>query len=406
MKIATLTAVVAVAGAAAAAPLVADRLRRWVAIPSVVLEILLGILLGPALLGWVVEDDVIGFVADFGLAMLMFLAGYESEFRRIRGRPLRRAVLGWLASVVLALGVTVAFWGVSLAAMVVGLALTTTALGTILPTVRDAGALAGPFGAAVLAIGTVGEFAPIVAVSLMLTSDNPVHTTALLLGFAALAGLAAWQASRPRSPRLARMVTATLGTSVQFVVRFALLIVVVMVWVAGKLGLDVLLGAFAAGIVFRVFLDSGDHGIHGVHGDRREAEVVESKLDAIGFGLLVPFFFVVSGVRFGLSALVSNVGALLLLPAFLALFLVIHAVPVLLLQRQLPAWPARSALALLSATGLPLIVVITTIGVERQALAPSTAAALVGAGLLSVLILPTAAMGLWRTTAERSEVTP
>jgi len=397
MRIATLTAVVAVATAAALAPLIADRLRRWITIPSVVLEILLGILLGPALLSWVVEDDVIGFVADFGLAMLMFLAGYESEFRRIRGRPLRLAVLGWLASVVLALGVSVTFWGFSLATMVVGLALTTTALGTILPTVRDSGALAGPFGAAVLAIGTVGEFAPIVAVSLMLTSDNPAHTTVVLLGFVALAGLAAWQASRRRSSRLTRLVTATLGTSVQFVVRFALLIVVAMVWVAGKLGLDVLLGAFAAGIVFRFFLDSGD---------RREAEVVESKLDAIGFGLLVPFFFVVSGVRFGLSALVSDVGALLLLPAFFALFLVIHGVPVLLLQRQLPVWPARSALAVLSATGLPLIVVITTIGVERNALAPSTAAALVGAGLLSVLILPIVAMGLWRTSTQPTEVTP
>ncbi len=394
MRMADLTAVVAVAGAAAVAPLVADRLRRWIAIPSVVLEIVLGILLGHAVLGWVVEDDVVGFVADFGLAMLMFLAGYESEFRRIRGRPLRTAVLGWLAAVLLALGVTMLFWGFSFGAVVVGLALTTTALGTILPMVRDAGALAGPFGATVLAIGTVGEFAPIVAVSLLLTGGNPIHTAILLVGFAALAGLAAWRATRPRSPRLARLVTATLGTSVQFVVRFALLIVVAMVWVAGELGLDVLLGAFAAGIVFRFFLDTGD---------RREAEVVASKLDAIGFGLLVPFFFVISGVRFDVSALVSDVGALLMVPAFLVLLVVIHGVPVLLLQRQLPVWPARSALAILAATGLPLIVVITTIGVEREALSPSTAAALVGAGLLSVVILPVVAMGLWRSSTVPTE---
>lgn len=387
MPITTLTAAVAVMAAATAAPLVVDRVRRWIAIPSVVPEILFGMLLGPAILGWVVEDDMIGFVADFGLSMLMFLAGYELEVGRIRGHPLRRAALGWLASVGLALGVTVCFWGLSLTTVVVGLALTTTALGTILPMVRDAGALAGPFGAAVLAIGMVGEFAPIVAVSLLLTGDNAVHTAALLVGFAALAGLAAWRATRPRSPWLARMVTATLGTSVQLAVRLALLIVVTMVWVAGELGLDVLLGAFAAGIVFRLFLDAGEP---------REAEVVESKLDAIGFGFLVPFFFVVSGVRFELSALVSDLRALLILPVFLALLVVIRGAPVLLLERGLPAWPERSALAVLAGTGLPLIVVITTIGVQRGALTASTAAALVGAGLLSVVILPLVALRMRR----------
>jgi Kef-type K+ transport system membrane component KefB len=203
--------------------------------------------------------------------------------------------------------------------------------------------------------------------------------------------LAAWRATRPRSPWLARLVTATLGTSVQFAVRFALLIVVVMVWVAAELGLDVLVGAFAAGMVFRLFLDNGEES---------EVPLVRSKLDGIGFGLLVPFFFVVSGVRFGLGALLSDVRALLLVPAFLALFCVIRGGPVLLLERELPRWPARSALATLAATGLPMIVVITTIGVERHALAPSIAAALVGAGLLSVLILPMTAMRL------RSEVAP
>jgi Kef-type K+ transport system membrane component KefB len=385
MQIGTLTGVVAVAGAVAVGPLVADRVRRWVAIPSVVLEIGLGIVLGPAVLGWVVEGDVIAFVADFGLAMLMFLAGYESEFRRIRGGPLRRAACGWVGSIVIAGAVTVWVSGISLTAMVVALALTTTALGTILPVVRDAGALEGAFGAAVLAIGTVGEFGPIVAVSVLLTGDRPVHTALLLVGFAGLAGLAAWRATRPRSAWLARLVTATLGTSVQFAVRLALLIVVAMVWVAAELGLDVLVGAFAAGMVFRLFLDNGDE---------REAAIVESKLDAIGFGLLVPFFFVVSGVRFSLGALLHDTRALLLVPAFLVLFLVIRGAPVLLLERELPLWPDRCALATLVATGLPMVVVITTIGVGRGALSPSVAAALVGAGPLSVLLLPATAMRL------------
>jgi Kef-type K+ transport system membrane component KefB len=383
----TLTAIVAVVAAGTVAPLVADRMRRWLAVPTVVLEILLGILLGPAVLGWVVEDDIVGFVADFGLSMLMFLAGYESRFALIRGTPLRNAAIGWLMSLALAFGVAGCFWGFSPTTVVIGLALTTTALGTILPTVRDAGALSGPFGARVLAIGTVGEFGPIVAVALLLSGQRPWQAVPLLVGFAALAGLAAWRATRPRSPRLAHMVTATLGTSVQFAVRLALLIVVAMVWVAGELGLDVLLGAFAAGIVFRLFLDTGDPA---------EAKVVESKLDAIGFGLMVPFFFVISGVRFDLGALLSNPAALLAMPAYLLLFLLIRGGPVLLLERRWPLWPTRCALGLFAATGLPLIVVITAIGVERTVLQPATAAAMVGAGMLSVLILPAVAVRLWR----------
>lgn len=372
--------VVAVVGAVALAPLLADHLVRWIAVPSVVLEILLGILIGPVVLGWATETELIGTVADFGLAFLMFLAGYEIEFARIRGEPLRLAAITWVISLAVGLTAGALIDGRTSVALVVGLALTTTALGTILPMLHDSGALPTPFGARVMAVGALGEFGPIVAVALLLTSDQPGRTAVLLLIFAAIAVLAGVAGVRRRShPRIARLLSATLTTSSQFAIRIAMLMVVTLVWVAGSFGLDTLLGAFAAGIVGRLAIETGDPG---------EREIIKSKLEAIGYGFVVPFFFVVSGIRLDLNALIDNPWAVLLVPLFVALFLVVRGVPVLWLFRGDLASGDRRALALLASTALPLVVVITTIGVESHGLKPSTAAALVCAGMVSVLVLP------------------
>jgi Kef-type K+ transport system membrane component KefB len=333
--------------------------------------------------------------------MLMFLAGYEIDFGRIRGRPLRLAVTGWLIS--LGAGIAIAIAIVFLlqgsapddlvahrnaAALVIGLAITTTALGTILPPLRDAGLLHTPLGGRILAVGAMGEFGPIVAVALLLTTDNPARTALLLVGFVALALGGVWLATRKRPPRLARLVTATLGTSVQLAVRLSMLVVVFMLWVALKLGLDALVGAFSAGVIIKAFFG---------HGERKEAAVVESKLEGIGFGFLVPFFFVMSGVKLDLKALVSSPVDIATIPVFLVLFLLVRGLPTLVLHRKDElAKAGRNALALFASTQLPMVVVITSIGVEVGAIKESTAAALVTAGMLSVLIFPLLALRMAR----------
>jgi Kef-type K+ transport system membrane component KefB len=389
----TLSSMVAIVGAGTLAPYLGDHLARWIRIPSVVLEIALGIVIGPALLGWAHEDTMISGVADFGLSMLMFMAGYEIDFQRVRGTPLRLAATGWVISTGLGLLAGLALHGPSFDGMVIGLALTTTALGTILPVVRDAGLLPTPFGGRILAVGAAGEFGPIVAMSLLLTSEHPVLTGFVIVGFVLLSAGAAWLAMRPRTPRLSRMVSATLGTSVQLAVRLTMFVVVLMLWLASALELDVLLGAFAAGLIIRLFL-----GASSTH----EVEIVESKLEAIGYGFLVPFFFVVSGMRFDLKSLVSKPSALLLIPGCLLLFLLIRGLPTFLLHRRdLPAHQ-QQALALLASSALPLVVVITNIGVEDGRLAPSTAAAMVAAGMLSVLVYPLLALGRLRTGYDAS----
>jgi Kef-type K+ transport system membrane component KefB len=379
----SLPTMVAVMAAAALAPIIGDHLSRWIRVPSVVLEIALGILIGPAVLGWAHESQLLSTVASFGLSMLMFLAGYEIDFQRVKGAPLKLAAIGWLVSTALGLIVGVLVRGPSLSGLVIGLALTTTALGTILPVVADANLLPTRFGARVLAVGAAGEFGPIVAVALLLTDEHPLLTGALIITFALIAAVGAWLAMRPRSPRLARMVTATLGTSVQLAVRLTMLVIVLMLWIADTFNLDVLLGAFAAGIIMRLFLSAGAP---------HETEAVESKLSGIGYGFLIPIFFVNSGMGFDLTSLLANPGALALIPGCLIFFVLIRGVPTFLLHHgDLPGRQPQ-ALALFSSAALPLIVVITSIGVEAGKVTASTAAAMVAAGMLSVLIYPLVAL--------------
>jgi Kef-type K+ transport system membrane component KefB len=308
----------------------------------------------------------------------MFLAGLELDLPLIHGRSLRLATTGWVISLALALLIASALTaiGTVLDAIVISLALTTTALGTLLPILRDARLLEGRFGARIMAIGSVGEFAPILAVAVFLDRRNPETTSLLLLVFVVVAVAAAVVAARPHPPKVIQFLHRHVHSSAQLPVRVAVLLIISLVFLAFKLGLDVLLGAFAAGIVVKLFVRGED------------SPVVRGKLEAIGFGFLVPTFFIVSGMQFDLHALFATPTGLLRVPFFLGLFLVVRGTPALLLHRRDLARYQLVPLALFSATGLPLIVVITTIGVQEGRMRPVNAAALVAAGMLSVLLYP------------------
>ncbi|MFB6891750.1 cation:proton antiporter [Kitasatospora sp. NPDC056327] len=378
-------ALVLVPAAAVAAPLLADRLLRWIAVPTVVFEILLGVLVGPDALGWVHVDDLIDALSRFGLAMLMFLAGYEIDLAGLRGGPLRRAGAAWLVTVVIALAAGALVNPEPLDGAFTGLVLTTTALGTILPILRDAGELPTPFGALVMATGAVGEFGPIIAVAVLLGGNGAARTAVILTAFAVITAVAIGGARRPRPAWMTRLIRRTLRTSGQFAVRVVILVLAAMVAAALWLELDMLLGAFTAGIVSRLLLSD-------IPGPAEE--VIEAKLEGIGFGFLVPVFFVVSGMEFDLDALLGDPGTLLLVPLFLLLLPAVRGLPAALLAPAGLGRRDRAALGLYGSTALPLVVVITTIEVDAGHLPSSTAAALVGAGMLSVLLFPLAAQRL------------
>jgi Kef-type K+ transport system membrane component KefB len=344
--------------------------------PVVVVELLLGIVVGPEVLDLARTDSFIEFFSNLGLGMLFFFAGYEIDFERIKGEPLRLGALGWLLSVVLAhvLGAGLAAMGLIVSALYVSSAMATTAIGTLIPILRDGGELKSRFGSYLLAAGGAGEFGPILLVTLFLSTDHPLHEAAILIGFVLLAiGVAlvsvrlAWRGW----PALER----TFEASSQLAVRVTVVLIFGLVLLAGKLGLDVLLGGFMAGMIVRLALKG------------HELQVFESKLTAVGFGFFVPFFFIVSGIEFDLDAL-GSVTALLKLAMFFCLFLVVRGAPAMLLYRNVLRTRQRAALAFYSATELPLVVAITTIAIETGHMKPSTAAGLVGAAMLSTLVFP------------------
>jgi Kef-type K+ transport system membrane component KefB len=362
------------------APLAAGFMTKLL-LPALVFEIVLGIIVGPSVLGLVKLTNPISLLSDLGLSALIFLAGFELDLQRVRGRPLELATAGWVLSVALGIlaGLVLMATGVIVSELYVGLALTTTALGTLLPIIRDAGLLPTRFGTHVLAIGSLGEFGPIIAIAVVLSQASAARAALSLLVFVAFAVAGLLLAARFHPSRFQTALGNTLRSSGQLYIRLAVVLIAVMAFVADELGLDFLLGAFTAGVLYRIFLLAG--------ADAREREVVESKLEAVTFGYLIPIFFVVTGVRFDLESLASPT-ALLKIPLFLGLFLVVRGLPMLLYRREIPDARERRGLALLAATALPMVVAITTIGVAAGQMRSSTQAALVGAAMLSVCIYP------------------
>ncbi|MFC9791660.1 cation:proton antiporter [Streptomyces sp. NPDC057695] len=377
------TTLILIMAIAVLAPLLAYGVGRRLPVPLVIFEILLGILIGPDVLDWARTDALIDGLSQLGLTMLIFLAGYEIEFGKVRGDTLRRSVGAWLIALALGLGVGVLLGGGYTKGVFIGVALTSTALGTVLPVLRDSGALQGRFGTVVMAFGAVGEFGPIIAMALLLSGRGAAESTVLLALFAALTAGALFWALRPRPPWFSRVIARTLHTSGQFAVRFVFLLIALMLGAAQALGLDILLGAFAAGLITRLVLTGAAPG--------SGPEILE-KIEGVGFGFLVPVFFVVTGIEFDLASLLDGGRALLLLPVFLLLFLVVRGGPIWFLAPRDLDRRDRRGLVLYGSTALPLVVAITTIGVDDKAMTAGEAAALVGAAMVSVLVFPLVAL--------------
>jgi Kef-type K+ transport system membrane component KefB len=368
---------------AALAALIAGLAARRLPLPGVVIEIVLGIVVGPQVLGLAQTDDFLNFFSSLGLGMLFFFAGYEIDFERIAGRPLALAVAGWLISLALAyaLGGLLAAAGIVLSLIFTGSAMATTAIGTLIPILSDAGEMHTRFGSLLLAAGAVGEFGPILLITLVFSTKGAASNAAILIAFVAIAVIAALLAVRGVGRGYA-FLERSLETSGQLAIRVAVVTVFALGALASELGLDLLLGGFVAGVIVRMALRG------------REVPLFESKLTAVAYGFFIPFFFVVSGVEFNLDALTSDPVEALKVPLFLALFLVVRAGPALLLYRRDLGRRDRVAFGLFCATELPLVVAITTIAVHEGHMRSSTAASLVGAAILSTMIFPLLALRL------------
>jgi Kef-type K+ transport system membrane component KefB len=388
-----------VALVAAIAPLLVAAIPAAWRIPQVVVLIFSGILIGPHVLG-LSDTSSVKLLANIGLGFLFLLAGYELDLRLLGAHEGRLAIIGWVISAVISL---VAVAGLTKVGFVrdfvpIALALTTTALGTLLPILSDNEMLGGRFGRYVLAAGAVGELFPIVAISLFLTKRDEFVAIASLLAIAVAAVLLTTLPRIIGDERVRAIIQQGQRATAQTTLRWSVVLLLGLLALAERFGLDVVLGAVLAGMVLRTWLRREDVDAH----------PLEEKLDAVGYGIFIPIFFVTSGMTLDVPAMVKSPLRVLV---FLGLLLVVRGLPSLVVYRRSLPWSQRVQMTFITATTLPLLIALAEIGLQDGVMLPSNAAAIVGAGVLSVLIYPAAAVGVarrerWETGEPDAAVPP
>ena len=376
-----------------AAPLALGFVPR-VRLPSIVLEIVAGIVVGPAVLGWVHVDDPVRVFSTVGLAYLLFLAGLEIDFSRLRGRVLRLAALAFGASLLIAVlvGIALQAGGLAKQPVFVAIVLSATSLGVLVPVLKDAHESGTTFGQLIIASGTIADFATVILLSLFFSREASSTTTkVVLLGglFVVAVVVALAIAGVEHSRRLKDVLRRLQDTSAQIRVRGAFVLLIGLVALAGELGLEVILGAFIAGAIISL-----------VDQDREMTHATfRLKLDAAGFGIFIPVFFVSTGVTYDLDALTSSTSTIMHVPVFLAALVAVRGLPALLYRPVIPRERIPVAI-LMQSTSLPFIVAATQVGLALDVVTPANAAALVAAGLLSVVLFPAASLVLLRRQAQ------
>jgi Kef-type K+ transport system membrane component KefB len=360
-------------------------------LPAIVLEILLGIAIGPSGLGWASVDTPVSILALIGLAFLLFLAGLEIDVERLRGRTLKLTGIGFVVSFALgiAVGLLLHAGGFVKSPLFIAIVLVSTSLGVIVPVLKDSDNIGSNFGQLVIAAASIADFGAIILLSLFFSGKGSTDTAGklILLGVFALVvvliGLAI--AGVERAGALSRVLVRLQDTTAQIRVRGAFVLLIGFVALAENVGLETILGAFAAGAVLSLI-------------DRDRAMThpqFRIKLEAAGFGVFIPVFFVTSGLRFDLNALFSSASTVARVPLFLLALLIVRGAPAVLYTRLVGRQKAIIA-GVLQATSLPFIVAATQIGVQIGVVTKASAAALIAAGLLSVIIFPLLGLSLLR----------
>ena len=352
-------------------------------IPETVLLLLAGALLGPHGLGAIQSTDAINLLSDLGLAFLFLLAGYEISPKSLTGTEGKRGAVTWAVTFAIAF-VVVAIWptlsAFELDGLAVVIALTTTAMGTLLPILQERGILGTRMGNEIIAYGTWGELLPIIAMALLLSTRATWQTVVILLAFLAIA-----VAADDLVPKIAeriggyvhRFIVANANTNTQMVIRSVNLLLIGLTAVSAVFDLDIVLGAFAAGFILRYLIPEGD-------------QTMEMKHNAIAYGFLVPLFFVVSGAKVDVRAIGAEPE---LLGLFILLLLFVRALPIfvgLSTGRESRTMDVRERLtiAFYCTTALPIIVAVTSVAVSAEAMSQQTASVLVAAGGVTVFLMP------------------
>jgi len=377
-----------VIAAAVAAPIIAG-LTPKLRLPAVALEVLIGLALGPAMLGWVEIDVPLDVLSTFGVGYLLFLAGLEIDLTTLHGRAGRIfASFGLTCVLALAISGALHVLDVNDQLLLVAIALSSTSLGLVVPVLREAGQTSTAFGQSVMAAASVAEFGALLLLTLFYSSngESTAQVVVLVVIFCIMALVVALTIARlNRVPSVWPALERLADSSSQLTVRAILVVFLVFVALSTHLGLEAILGAFVAGALLR-FLDHGGH---------LQNPSLKPKIEALGYGFLVPIFFVTSGVNVDLDALFDEPAHLLLIPLFVVAMLVCRGLPSYLLFRRM--YDKRSALAgsVVQATNLTFIVIVASLATDTGDLDPGTSAALLAAGVISVVVYPPIAVALF-----------
>lgn len=366
---------------AAACPIVARSIPRKL-IPETVFLLIAGALLGPHLFGAIELTDSVNLLSDLGLAFLFLLAGYEINPKNLTGRQGRRGLVTWIVCIALAFLAVRFFSNFSISHMdglAMAIALTTTALGTLMPIMKERKLMGTQLGDSILAYGTWGELCPVLAMVLLLSTRAEWKTVLILLLFVAIAVVVAVLPGKTKKigSELYEFLTENANTTSQTIMRITVLLLIGLVALSAAFNLDIVLGAFAAGFVLRHVIPDGDH-------------ILEHKLEGVAYGFLIPIFFVVSGAKIDLTAVFQQPALLI---GFIVMLLFIRTVPIFVAlstgkdTREMSSHN-RVTIALYCTTALPIIVAVTSVAVNSGAMGQETASVLVAAGAITVFLMP------------------
>lgn len=374
---------------AAASPIVAKLIPNKL-VPETVFLLIAGAVLGPHMIGAVELTDSVGLLSDLGLGFLFLLAGYEINPKSLTGSQGKRGFVTWLVSIALAFAIVIAAGLMKtneLEAVAVAIALTTTALGTLMPIMKERELTGTRVGESILAYGTWGELCPVLAMALLLSARAEWQTMLILVVFVVIAVLTAVVPAKAKKAghRVFRFLSENADGTSQTMMRVVVLLLVGLVAVAAVFDLDIVLGAFAAGFVLRYIIPEGDHGL-------------EHKLDGVAYGFLIPIFFVVSGAKIDLMAVFAQP---VMLVGFIVLLLLVRTVPIFVslsthAETRDISTHNRLTIALYCTTALPIIVAVTSVAVSAGAMPQETASVLVAAGAITVFLMPLLGMLTYR----------
>jgi Kef-type K+ transport system membrane component KefB len=364
-------------------------------LPNVVLEIVLGIIIGPSVLGWAHADEPVQIMALIGLSFLLLIAGLEVDYERLRGRLLEVTGFGFVLSVAIGFAIGLGLDGAGLvkSPLLIAIMFSATGLGIVIAVLKDADQVETSFGQLAIAGSSIAEVGTIVLLTLFFSGESSsVGAKVVLLGlFGLLCAAVVVAVTRlEHSMRVMQTLVRLQDTTAQIRVRGAFVLLAVFVVLASKFGLEAILGAFLAGAILKLV-------------DRDEAMThpqFRNKLEAAGFGVFIPFFFVSSGIRYDAGALFGHPSTLARVPLFLAILLAVRGLPALL-YRPLATSRETAAGALLQATSVGFFVVASQIGQDMGLISAANAAAVIAAGLLSVILFPVGALALLKQRGER-----